>query len=51
MKHKIDKQRTKIKELKEEVNMYKDKSTKLTNFIYMLRINNIDIDSLYEKSI
>ncbi len=35
--------------MKEEINKYKLISGKLTNFVYMLRINNIDVDSLYEK--
>ena len=47
MSQKMEKQGKKMKMLKEELNRYKETSTKLTNFIYMLRVNNIDVDSLY----
>lgn len=44
-----EKLRKKLLRMKEELDSYRERSTKLTNFIYMLRKNNIDVDSLYEK--
>lgn len=49
MKGKMQKMDRKICRLKEEIKQYKITSGKLTNFVYMLRVNNIDVDSLYEK--
>ena len=49
MTHQLEKQTRKLKMMKEELNKYKETSTKLTNFAYMLRVNNIDVDTLYEK--
>jgi hypothetical protein len=49
MSHKLEKQGRKINMMKEELNKYKETSTKLTNFVYMLRVNNIDVDTLYDR--
>ena len=35
--------------LKEQLDEYRVKSNKMTEFIYGLRVNNIDVDELYKR--